>query len=107
MRCNKSSALGSPQCSGIRDEWPGSCWTWGCWSWCSQPAEEVIWLKTMLLEGRFTSCRVLVVKLKHSLDVMKNKRREVPCITIYGVMVILLPKQIFNLYPARVVDSNL
>lgn len=67
----------------------------------------IIWFKMMLLEGRFTSCRVLVVKLKHSLDVMKNKRREVPCVTIYGVMVILLPKQIFNLYPARVVDSNL
>lgn len=68
---------------------------------------RIIWFKMMLLEGRFTSCRVLVVKLKHSLDIMKNKRREVPCVTIYGVMVILLPKQIFNLYPARVVDSNL
>lgn len=30
-----------------------------------------------------------------------------PCITIYGIMVITLPKQIFNLHPARVVDFNL
>lgn len=101
MPLGPHSALGVGM-SGQRAAGPG-----GAGPGVLSQQRRIIWLKTMLLEGRFTSCRVLVVKLKHSLDVMKNKRREVQCVTIYGIMVILLPKQIFNLYPARVVDSNL
>lgn len=66
----------------------------------SASTEREFGLQKMLLEGRFTSCRIPVVKLKHYLDVMRNKGREVQCVTIYGMMVILLPEHIFNLYPA-------
>lgn len=105
MRFNKPSALGSPRCSGIGDEWLESCWIGGAGPNGLSQQRKRIWCKKMLLEGRLTSCRIPVVKLKHSLDVMRNKRREVQCVTIYGMMVILLPEQIFNLYPAQVVDS--
>lgn len=58
--------------------------------------------------GERCSCyRIFIVKLKRILNVIKNKRREVPRITMYDIMVIMLPKPVFNLYSARAVDCNL
>lgn len=108
MRFNKCNALGSAHCSGIGDEWLERCRTLGVLILVVSASKEgEFGLKRCCWREDSQALQDSCCKIKAQPRVMKNKRREVQCVTIYGTMVILPPMQIFNLYPAPVVGSNL